>query len=75
MARLGIPRKSHQGPIAYLKAIETRRPDLAAPAGQIIDRYIAIRYNRQADPATLAAFQAAVRSLAKGKFPKNAAEE
>lgn len=75
MARLGIPRKPHQGPVAYLKAIETRRPDLAAPAGQIIDRYIAIRYNRQADPATLAAFQAAVRSLAKGEYPKNAAKE
>jgi len=64
MAKLGVPRKAHQGPITYLKAIEERRPDLAAPARQIIDRYIALRYTRQADPASLAAFQAAVRAVA-----------
>jgi transglutaminase-like putative cysteine protease len=74
MARLGIPRKSHQGPIAYLEAIENRRPDLAGPARQVIDRYIAIRYNRQADPATLAAFQDAVRALAQQRRKSDTAQ-
>ena len=44
MAKLGIQRADHEGPLDFLRRIERERPDLAAPAGAVIALYIQLRY-------------------------------
>lgn len=44
LARIGLPREQHQGPLAYLETVSLRRPDLAARITPLIERYIDLRY-------------------------------
>jgi len=44
MARVGLRRAVHEGPVAYAQRIAAARPDLAAASGEISALYTALRY-------------------------------
>ena len=44
LARVGLERDPHQGPLAFADRIAGRRPDLESAARGIIDRYVRLRY-------------------------------
>lgn len=44
LARVGLPREAHQGPIAYADAVAERRPDLRETVRTLLTRYAELRY-------------------------------
>ncbi|WP_051305415.1 transglutaminase TgpA family protein [Desulfogranum mediterraneum] len=60
LARAGIHRAAHQGPMAFARVIARQRPDLAASAREVISLYIRLRFSREGDTTQLAAFRRAV---------------
>lgn len=44
LARVGLPRSSHQGPLAYADAVGETRPDLAERVRALLLRYAELRY-------------------------------
>lgn len=67
LARRGLPRAPHQGPLAYAQAIARRRPDLAAQVGPLLERYAALRFGPASELARardLRSFERAVARLA-----------
>jgi len=53
LARAGLARESHQGPLAYADVVSRRRPDLEPIARSLVMRYAHLRYGRPArDPAS-----------------------
>ena len=61
LARAGLKRRPHQGPISLLQTIRAERPDLADQAEAIIDLYVGLRYRGQDDEAARTTFHRAVR--------------
>ena len=61
LARAGLKRRPHQGPISLLQTIRAERPDLADQAEAIIDLYVDLRYRGRDDEATRTAFHRAVQ--------------
>lgn len=62
LARAGLPRARHEGPLTYAQRVGRARPDLAAPATAITLHYIDLRYGPAAgDGARLGALRRAVR--------------
>ena len=61
LARAGLERRPHQGPISLLHTIRAERPDLADQAEAIIDLYVGLRYRGRDDEAARTAFHRAVR--------------
>jgi hypothetical protein len=61
MARAGIPKASHQGPLDYGRLLMTRYPALEQDVAAIIGRYIGLRYGREPDLDALKAFRLRVR--------------
>jgi transglutaminase-like putative cysteine protease len=47
LARAGVERQAHHGPLALSGEISTRRPDLAADIQPVLARYTQLRYGRQ----------------------------
>ena len=61
LARAGLKRRPHQGPISLLHTIRAERPDLADQAEAIIDLYVDLRYRGRDDDAARTAFHRAVQ--------------
>jgi transglutaminase-like putative cysteine protease len=53
LARAGVTRAPHQGPLAYAAELGTARPAVAASARDLLEEYARLRYGAP-DPATLA---------------------
>jgi protein-glutamine gamma-glutamyltransferase len=66
LARAGLPRPAHQGPIAYAEAVGKSRPDLGETVRSLLTRYAELRYGApRADSraAEVAGFEKAVARL------------
>ncbi len=62
LARVGLVRDPHLGPVAYARRIGDRRPDLKTPAREIVDHYVRLRYGGAGvGEAELEAFRRRVR--------------
>jgi hypothetical protein len=59
LARVGLPRLPHQGPLAYAEVVAAGRPDLMERVGNLLRQYADLRYGRddRADPAGIARFE------------------
>jgi protein-glutamine gamma-glutamyltransferase len=62
LARIGLPRAPHQGPLAYAQAVIRRRPDLAARVGPLLEYYAELRFG-PASQRDLRSFERAVTRL------------
>jgi len=66
IARAGLPRAAHQGPLGYAQAIVRYRPDLVARVGPLLEEYAQLRFG-PASPAArdreLHSFERAVARL------------
>jgi len=60
LAREGIARLPHQGPLAYGARVVARRPDLARSIGPLLERYAELRFGAGMNEAALVAFERAV---------------
>lgn len=60
LARAGVRREPHQGPLAYAEAVARSRPHLAAAARPLLERYAELRFARGGWQRGLAAFERAV---------------
>ena len=66
IARAGLPRASHQGPLAYAQLIIRYRPDLVARVGPLLEQYAQLRFGPSAPAAPdreLRSFERAVARL------------
>ena len=61
MARAGIPKPLHQGPLDYGRLVMDRHPALERDVDAIIGCYIGLRYGREYDLDALKAFRLRVR--------------
>ena len=65
LARTGLPRAPHQGPLAFAQLIIRYRPDLASQVGPLLEQYATLRFG-PSDPAhtqTVRTFERAVAQL------------
>ena len=46
LARIAPARALHQGPLSYAETVRARRPDLALPVRELLERYAHLRYGR-----------------------------
>lgn len=51
LARQGLPRLSHEGPVDFSRRVIARRPDLRPALEPIIRAYVALRYGEQGNDA------------------------
>lgn len=63
LARIGITRARHEGPLAFSVRVIRQRPDLASSVDRISRMYMTIRYGSTADKSSLAEFVGAVRAF------------
>ena len=50
LAKRGLPRDSHEGPLDYARRISHLRPDLSAQVNAIVSSYIELRYAERGNP-------------------------
>jgi transglutaminase-like putative cysteine protease len=62
LARTGLPRAPHQGPLAYAQFISQSRPDLAARVLPLLEQYAELRFGLPSNP-DLRSFEHAVSRL------------
>lgn len=67
MARAGIVRPQHMGPLEFAEYVAQKRPDLEKPVHDITRLYIALRYRQTAGQNTRKQFIAKVRAFAPAK--------
>jgi len=63
LARAGLARAAHEGPLAYLERCQAARPDLRAQLQRITNLYVSIRYRDNPDTAVLRELRARVRAF------------
>ncbi len=66
LARTGLPRAPHYGPLAYAQAVTRYRADLAPHVGPLLEQYANLRFGPSSDPAyarDLRSFERAVSRL------------
>jgi transglutaminase-like putative cysteine protease len=66
LARVGVPRAAHEGPLDFLAAVSRRRPDLTARIAPLLRQYIDLRYgpgSRGVRPQDTRGFARAVARL------------
>ena len=61
LARAGLARASHEGPLDFLARVKARKPEWAAEAEEITRRYVAARYGTGASREELRELRARVR--------------
>ncbi len=61
VAKAGLIRAPHEGPMDFLERIERGRPALAAKARAVIEAYVAVRYSATQSPLAVAKLVAMVR--------------
>ena len=59
LARAGVPRASHAGPLDYAAQIAAARPDLAPELGPLLSRYAHLRYGADAADCAVREFERA----------------
>ena len=72
LARVGLPRSAHEGPIAYAEAVRQTRPELGEAVRSLLTRYAELRYGApRADSraADVAGFERAVARFNAAKAP------
>lgn len=62
LARIGLPRAPHQGPLAYAQVITQSRPDLSALVRPLLDEYAELRFGQPVG-RDLRSFEQAVARL------------
>ncbi len=65
LARVGLPRAPHQGPLAYAQAVIRFRPDLAARVGGLLELYAELRFGPISDRMHARSLQAFERAVAR----------
>ena len=65
LARTGLPRAPHQGPLAYAQALARLRPDLAARVQPLFEAYAELRFGRGSQGAQARGLRAFERSVAR----------
>jgi hypothetical protein len=65
LARIGLPRAPHQGPLAYSQAITRHRPDLAFRLRPLLEEYAALRYGPPSGHAHDRALRSFERAVAR----------
>ena len=77
MARAGIPKASHQGPLDYGRLVLDRHPELERDVDAIIGCYIGLRYGQECNGDALKTFRLRVRRfnprLSSVRRPQNSA--
>ena len=66
LAKIGLDRAPHQGPLAYADTVTLRRPDLAGPVRPLLEQYARLRFgSRSGDPGEgeISAFERSIRRL------------
>jgi protein-glutamine gamma-glutamyltransferase len=66
LAKVGIERAPHQGPLAFAGTVTQRRPDLANTVGMLLGQYAQLRFgpgSTHDDAAAVADFERAVRRI------------
>jgi len=63
LAKAGLPRAPHEGPMDYAARIAAAHPDLAEDIYDIAARYASLRYGGEAELDGLPAFKDAVRAF------------
>src|SRR5690606_29350793 len=65
LARAGVPRAAHEGPLAYAETIARERPDLAQAVRPLLVKYASLRYGPASanDSAAVGTFERAVARL------------
>jgi protein-glutamine gamma-glutamyltransferase len=63
MAKIGIPRPVHQGPMAYAQCIIDQRPDLEPSISEIAHLYAQLRFNPECAGDALPRFTKALKSF------------
>jgi transglutaminase-like putative cysteine protease len=61
MARIGLPKAPHQGPVDYARSVVVRCPYLKRDVAEIAGCYIGLRYGHEDGEETLKAFRRRVR--------------
>ena len=63
LARVGLARRPHEGPLDYAERVAAARPALAKPMRRLAREYARLRYGGGANPAALRSFERSVRGL------------
>ncbi|MBU1775606.1 MAG: transglutaminase domain-containing protein, partial [Gammaproteobacteria bacterium] len=63
LAKAGLPRALHEGPMDYAARISAARPELADDIHDLAARYAALRYGDESEQEGLPAFRQAVRAF------------
>jgi transglutaminase-like putative cysteine protease len=63
LARAGLPRAPHEGPMDYAARVAAAHPDLTEDIYDLAARYASLRYGGETAPEGLAAFKDAVRAF------------
>jgi transglutaminase-like putative cysteine protease len=66
LARIGLPRAGHEGPLDYAQRVTAARADLTDAVFEITDRYVELRYDDSGDART---FNRLVRSFRPRRSP------
>ena len=70
LARVGVPRPAHEGPLAYADSVGSKRPDLEQGVRNLLVRYAELRYGaprKESHAADIAGFERDVARLTVGK--------
>lgn len=65
LARTGLKRAEHQGPLDYAQTITRCRPDLAARVSPLLQHYAELRFGSPSTPAAASALRSFERSVAR----------
>jgi protein-glutamine gamma-glutamyltransferase len=63
LAKAGLPRAPHEGPMEYAERIAAARPELSRDVHDLAARYAALRYGGNTEKEALPAFKDAVRAF------------
>jgi hypothetical protein len=63
LARAGLPRERHEGPIEYAERVSHTRPDLDIPVRRFLTLYADLRYGPRPDAAGLDTLQRLARDF------------
>ncbi|MET0067116.1 MAG: DUF3488 and transglutaminase-like domain-containing protein [Candidatus Thiodiazotropha sp.] len=67
LARAGIPRPLHEGPMDFARRASRSRPDLSAAISRVTAHYIQLRYGADANPGLVENLQQEVRAFRPGR--------
>jgi len=70
LARIGLPRAPHQGPLAYAQAVIRFRPDLANRVGPLLQMYAELRFGPAANGTRSRDLRTFERAVARLSIPR-----